>query len=79
MCIGEDPSTLVVGMNDSRIACVRAGRNFLEVLGTFSVSHAVKTFHSIQKTSRGDFMLGSMHGICFVKWLPVEKRFDVVR
>ena len=38
MCEGEDPGTVIVGMSGSNIAAVRAGRNFLEVLGTFSLA-----------------------------------------
>ena len=68
MCTGEDAGTIVVGMNDSRIACIRAGRNYLEVLTSVSIANAVKTFHSISRTSRGDFMLGTTYGVCFVKW-----------
>ena len=79
MCVGDDPSTLIVGMNEAKIASVRAGRGFLEVLGSFSLAHSVKTFHSITKSTRGDYALGTTTGICFVKWMPVEKRFDVVR
>lgn len=79
MCVGDDPSTLIVGMTEAKIASVRAGHNFLEILGTYSLSSSVKTFHSIKKSSRGDYVLGTTGGICFAKWMPVEKRFDVVR
>ena len=79
MCTGEDSSTLIVGMQNSYIAAIRAGRAFLEVLGQFSLASTIKTFHSITKTSRGDFAIGSMSGICFVKWNAMERKFDVVR
>ena len=79
MCTGEDAGTIVVGMNDSRIACIRAGRAYLEVLTSVSIANAVKTFHSISRTSRGDFMLGTTYGVCFVKWYSQERKFEVVR
>ena len=80
MCVGDDPSTLIVGMNEAKIASVRAGRNYLEVLGTFNLARDnVKTFHSITKCTRGDYALGTTSGICFVKWMPVDKRFEVIR
>lgn len=79
MCQGEDSSTIMVGMNDSKIACIRAGRGFLEVLGSFPLGTAVKTFHTISRTSRGDYLIGTMSGICFVKWLSIEKKFEIIR
>ena len=47
MCQGPDASVIMVGMNDSRIAAVHAGKAFLEVEASFSLSKTVKTFHSI--------------------------------
>lgn len=79
MCQGEDSGTIMVGMNNSYIACVRAGRAFLEVLGQFSLASTVKTFHSITRTTRGDFAIGTMTGICFVKWNNMERKFEVIR
>ena len=66
-------------MSNSYIACVRAGRAFLEVIGQFSLGPAVKTFHSICKTTRGDFAIGTMSGICFIKWNSMERNFDVIK
>ena len=60
MCQGEDAGTLIVGMNNSYIAAIKTGRSFLEVLATVSLASHVKTFHSISKTSRNDFMIGTI-------------------
>ena len=79
MCTGEDSGTIIVGMQNSYIAAIRAGRAFLEVLGQYNLASTIKTFHSICKTSRGDFAVGSMSGISFVKWNAMERKFDVVR
>lgn len=65
MCIGEDPSSIIVGMNNAKIATVKAGQAFLTILATFSLAHSVKTFHSIKRSSRGDYILGTLSGICF--------------
>jgi hypothetical protein len=32
MCQGETPSTIIVGMKDSKIAAINAGRAYLEVV-----------------------------------------------
>ena len=79
MAIGEDPSNILVGMNDAQIAMIRAGRNFLEVLGQFKLGPAVKTFHSINKAKRGDYALGTTSGICFVTWDKFAKKFDTIK
>ena len=79
MCTGEDSGTIIVGMQNSYIAAIRAGHAFLEVLGQFSLASTLKTFHSICRTTRGDFALGTTSGICFVKWYPMERKFDVIR
>ena len=79
MCLGEESSTLIVGMNDSRISCIKAGRGFLEVLGSFNLGPSVKTFHSIHRTSRGDFAIGTTAGVCFIRWMSLERKFDVIK
>jgi len=79
MCVGQDSKSIIVGMNESKIAMVNAGRSHLEVLGTISLATSVKTFYSISKTGRGDYAIGTSTGICFVKWLPYEKKFEVIR
>lgn len=79
MCLGEESSTLIVGMNDSKVACIKAGRNFLEVLGSFNLGPSMKTFHSIQKTSRGDFAVGTVAGVCFIRWMSLERKFEIIR
>ena len=66
-------------MNNSNIAAIKAGRSFLEVLATVSLATHVKTFHSISKTSRNDFIIGTTQGVSFVKWVKLEKKFEVIR
>ena len=39
MCHGEELGTLLVGMNTAKIAFVRAGKAFLEVVGTYSIAN----------------------------------------
>lgn len=56
----------------------RVGRSSIDVLGTFNLSHKIKTVQSIAKTLRNDYVLGTQAGVCFGRWLPQEKQFEVI-
>jgi len=38
MCQGENSSTLIVGMKDSKVAAIKAGRAYLEVVASVSLA-----------------------------------------
>ena len=48
------------------------------MLGTFNLSHKIKTVRSIARTLRNDFVLGTQGGVCFGRWVPGNKQFEVV-
>ena len=78
MCVGAEPSTIMVGMANARVAACKVGRSSIDVLGTFNLSHKIKTVQSMARTLRNDYVLGTHAGVCFGRWLPQEKLFEVV-
>ena len=78
MCVGDPPGTIMVGMQNGRLAACKVGRSSIDVLATFNLSHKLKTVRSIAKTLRNDYVLGTTSGVCFARWLPVEKQFEII-